>query len=196
MRTTPFDRIQKNLSGMLPLDCLKVLPKKWEKIGTVVVLKLPLELTQYQEMIGKVYADELGCSSALNDVGGISGVYRIPVVKVIWGSPRTETIHKENEVRYMLDPQKVYVAGTLIDFVPDMMVSVIRREAIPRLCPSFGGVDIQPLLSLQEFEFKGAFGLVLFNGFRTLNRDINAKLITPWSSEDRVGAVNRIGSGV
>ena len=96
----------------------------------------------------------------------------------------------------MLDPQKVYVVGTLIDCVPDMMVSIIRRAAIPTLYTPFFEVDIQPLMRLQEFEFKGAFGLVLFNGFRSLNRDISAKLMTPWSSEDGVVAVNRIGSGV
>ena len=94
----------------------------------------------------------------------------------------------------MLEPQKVYVTGTLIDCVPDMMVNIIRREAIPRVERLFRGVDIQPLMRLQEFEFKGAFGLVLFNGFRALNRDINAKLMTPWPSEDGVGADDRYGS--
>jgi len=96
----------------------------------------------------------------------------------------------------MLDPQKVYVTGTLIDYVPDMMVNIIRREAIPKLDDLFRGVDIQPLMGWQDFEFKGAFGLVQFNGFRTLNRDINAKLMIPAASEDAVGAANRIGSAV
>jgi len=107
MRKTPFDRIKKNLSGLLPLDCIRLLPEKWEKIGTVVVLKIPEELRWHQDIIGRMYAEELGCTSALNDVGGISGVYRTPVVKVIWGSSQTETIHKENGIRYKLDPQKV-----------------------------------------------------------------------------------------
>lgn len=94
----------------------------------------------------------------------------------------------------MLDPQIVYVAGTLIDSFPDMMVDIIRRVSIPKLDDLFRGVDIQPLMRWQDFEFKGAFGLVLFNGFRALNRDINAKLMTPWPSEDGVGADDRYGS--
>ena len=93
----------------------------------------------------------------------------------------------------MLDPQIVYVAGTLIDSFPDMMVDIIRRVSIPKLDDLFRGVDIQPLLRWQDFEFKGAFGLVLFNGFRALNRDINAKLMAPWPSENGVGAVDRYG---
>ena len=135
---TPFDRINKELSGILPADCVPLLPKKWEKIGTVVVLTIPPELMQYQEKIGKVYAEELGCFSALNGVGGISGVYRLPVVKVIWGSPRTETIHTENEVRYMLDPQKVmFSSGNMAERKRMGMISN-RKETVVDLFAGIG----------------------------------------------------------
>jgi len=107
MRVTPFECVQKELSKELPADCMQFLPKKWEKVGTVVILKLPKELEPFQETIGKVYASVLGCSSVLNDVGGIAGVYRTPTVTLVWGSSQTETMHTENGVRYLLDPQKV-----------------------------------------------------------------------------------------
>ena len=94
----------------------------------------------------------------------------------------------------MLDPQKVFITGTLIDSFPDMMVDIIRRSAMPRIDHLFRGVDIQPLVGWREFEFRGAFGLVLFNGFRAINRDMNAKMITPWSSDDGLGADDRYAS--
>lgn len=135
---TPFDRIKKNLSKMLPVDCLKRLPKKWEKIGTVVVVKIPKELTQYQEIIGKGYATELGCLSALNDVGGISGVYRTPAVKLLWGSSQTETVHKENGVRYALDPQKVmFSSGNMAERKRMGMISN-RKETVVDLFAGIG----------------------------------------------------------
>jgi len=83
------------------------LPDKWEKVGTVVTIKLPDELKQHQEIIGKAYAEVLGCTTVLNDVGGISGVYREPVVEVIFGASITETIHTENGILFKLDPQKI-----------------------------------------------------------------------------------------
>jgi tRNA wybutosine-synthesizing protein 2 len=83
------------------------LPEKWEKIGMVVTIKIPEELIQYKQIIGKAYAEVLGCKTALNDTGGISGVYRNPVVEVIFGSSETETIHSENGIRFKLDPQKI-----------------------------------------------------------------------------------------
>jgi tRNA wybutosine-synthesizing protein 2 len=107
MRQTPFEIITKSLSQQIPEAIISCLPEKWEKIGSVVIVKLSDELRQYQEIIGKVYASVLGCTTALNDIGGISGMYRQPVVEVIYGSPMTETIHIENGIRYKLDPQDI-----------------------------------------------------------------------------------------
>jgi tRNA wybutosine-synthesizing protein 2 len=107
MRQTPFELIKQSLSSELPQNMIRTLPEKWEKIGEVVTIKLPDELRPYQEMIGKVYTEILRCKTALNDIGGISGVYREPVVEVIYGPSTTETIHTENGIRYKLDPQKI-----------------------------------------------------------------------------------------
>ena len=93
----------------------------------------------------------------------------------------------------MLDPQKVYVTGTLIDFFPEMMAGIIRRESIPLVDRLFRGVDIQPLVGWRDFEFNGAFGLVLSSRHRAVNRDISAQLMNPWSSEDALGADGRYG---
>jgi tRNA wybutosine-synthesizing protein 2 len=107
MRQTPFEQITKSLSVLIPAEKICFLPKKWEKIGTVVTLKLPDELLAYQELVGKVYADVLGCWTTLNDTGGIIGVYREPVVEVIYGSQMTETLHIENGIRFKLNPRKI-----------------------------------------------------------------------------------------
>ena len=107
MQQTPFESIKKTLSRILPSGVVSRLPEKWEKIGTVVTIKLPDELKQYQKIIGKAYAEVLDCTTVLNDVGGISGVYRMPVVEVISGSSMTETIHTENGIRFKFDPQKI-----------------------------------------------------------------------------------------
>jgi len=107
MRQTPFDHIKKTLSLVLPSGVVSRLPDKWEKVGTVVTIRLPDELKQHQEIIGKAYAEVLGCTTVLNEVGGISGVYREPVVEVISGSSMTETIHTENGIRFKVDPQRI-----------------------------------------------------------------------------------------
>jgi len=116
MRQTPFERIKTIVSSEVPSELLGVLPDKWEKIGSVVTLRLPEELTPYQQTIGRAYATVLGCSSTLHVVGGIAGIYREPCVEVIFGSKQTETIHRENGIRYRLDPQRImFSSGNLAE---------------------------------------------------------------------------------
>jgi tRNA wybutosine-synthesizing protein 2 len=107
MRMTPFTRIKTTLSSFIPSEMIHRLPDKWEKIGTVVTIKLSEELSLYKQVIGKAYAEVLGCKTTLNDTGGVSGVFRNPVVEVIFGSSETETIHSENGIRFRLDPQTI-----------------------------------------------------------------------------------------
>jgi tRNA wybutosine-synthesizing protein 2 len=129
MRSTPFERITNRLSAELPAGLLQKLPDKWEKIGSVVILRLPEKLQEYQQMIGKVYAEVLGCRSTLNDQGGILGVYRQPQVEVIFGSSDTETLHRENGIRYKLDPQKtMFSSGNLKE--RQRMATISRNDEI------------------------------------------------------------------
>ncbi len=107
MQETPYQCIKKTLTSLIPSELLELLPGKWEKIGSVVTIKVPEELLRYKESVGKAYAECLGCGTTLNDTGGISGIYREPVVEVIYGSPQTETIHVENGIRFMIDPRRI-----------------------------------------------------------------------------------------
>ena len=115
MVVTPFEKIREKLSKDIPPNLLDDIPNKWEIIGEVLIVKLPNNLLHHKELIGKVYADFLGCKTVLNDVGGISGELREPDVEIIYGSNETETIHKENGVRYKLDPQKIMFSSGNMD---------------------------------------------------------------------------------
>lgn len=116
MRQTPFESITQKASLELPSELLAFLPEKWEKIGSVVILRVPEKLRPYQDIIGRVYAEVLGCSSVLHDRGGVSGVYREPSVEVIFGSSDTETIHRENGIRFRFDPKQImFSSGNLAE---------------------------------------------------------------------------------
>jgi len=104
---TPFDQIHSALENDIPPYLLDFLPKKWEKIGNVCIIKLHKKLTAYQQKIGKIYAEVLKCKSVLNDIGGITGRFREPKVRILFGSKVTETCHVENGIKYKLDPQKI-----------------------------------------------------------------------------------------
>ena len=111
----PLEKIKKSLKNNISLELTNFLPEKWEKIGDVLIVKLDEKLKSYGEEIGKTYAEVLHCKTVLNDVGGISGIYREPNVEILYGSENTEVVHKENGVRYKLDVAKIMFSSGNMD---------------------------------------------------------------------------------
>jgi len=138
MIETPFDQTEKILSKEIPPELLSKIPDKWEKIGDVVIIKLPKELRKYREKIGKAYAEVLRCKTALEDVSGISGIYREPNVEIIYGKKETETIHKENNIRYKLDPQKIMFSSGNMDERIRMATISNKNEIVVDLFAGIG----------------------------------------------------------
>jgi len=138
MRMTPFTHIKTTLSAFIPSEMIHRLPDKWEKIGTVVTIKLPEEVGQYKQIIGKAYAEVLGCKTTLNDTGGVSGVFRNPVVEVIFGSSETETIHSENGIRFRLDPQTIMFSSGNMTERRRMATIAAKNETVVDLFAGIG----------------------------------------------------------
>ncbi|HUS99728.1 MAG TPA: class I SAM-dependent methyltransferase family protein [Candidatus Thermoplasmatota archaeon] len=135
---TPFTHIKTTLSAFIPSEMIHRLPDKWEKIGTVVTIKLPEEVGQYKQIIGKAYAEVLGCKTTLNDTGGVSGVFRNPVVEVIFGSSETETIHSENGIRFRLDPQTIMFSSGNMTERRRMATIAAKNETVVDLFAGIG----------------------------------------------------------
>jgi len=138
MIETPFEQIKKSLSSHIPSNAIQFLPDKWEKIGEVIIVKLPAELRKYREKIGERYGKILQCKTVLNDIGGISGTYREPNVEIIYGEKETETIHKENGVRFKLDLQKVMFSSGNMDERIRMATISNKNETVVDLFAGIG----------------------------------------------------------
>jgi tRNA wybutosine-synthesizing protein 2 len=107
MRETPFHHICTMLAPRIPESHVSLLPRKWEKIGHVLVVKWDKNLDEYKEIICAAYATVLNVTTVLGEIQGIVGLLREPTVELLYGSPQTETIHVEQGIRYKLDPQKI-----------------------------------------------------------------------------------------
>lgn len=68
----------------------------------------------------------------------------------------------------LFDPQVVYIGGVLIDYSPDIMMDVIRREAMKNINRSYQGVEIRAMREVDEFGLRGALALVLLRPYRML----------------------------
>ncbi len=108
----PFEEIKKKLYGKISINDYKNLPKKWEKFGDVLVLKM--KNIKSKKIVAETYAKILNCKTVLEDVGGISGIERKPNFKLLYGKD-TETIHVENGIKYKFDVAKIMFSSGNID---------------------------------------------------------------------------------
>ncbi|MCD6147339.1 MAG: class I SAM-dependent methyltransferase family protein [Thermoplasmata archaeon] len=109
----PFKEIKKKAERIIGGKA-ELLPKKWEKFGDVLVIKFPGGFERKEE-VAKIYADVLKCRTVLEDVGGIMGVKRKPLVKHIYGDKNAETIHVENKIKFMFDASKIMFSSGNVD---------------------------------------------------------------------------------
>lgn len=111
---SPFQIIKNEVKKFLKEEEIKLLPKKWEKIGDILILKFPKELEGKKEIL-KIYAKVLKCKAVLGDKGGIIGEKREPFFVHLYGEKNTETIHTENKIKFKLDPLKIMFSSGNID---------------------------------------------------------------------------------
>ncbi len=110
----PLERILAHITGV-PSELLELLPDKWEIAGDVVTLKMDPALSPYSEEIGRVYAEVLDAASVYADVSGVSGEFREPDMRLLYGKGG-ESVKLENGIRYCFDVTKVmFASGNLAE---------------------------------------------------------------------------------
>jgi tRNA wybutosine-synthesizing protein 2 len=100
----PFERARD--AARIPPELKRFLPDKWERLGKVLVLKLPRRLQEHKREIARAYADALEVGTVLQDLSGSRGVLREPTTELLLGT-KTETVHIENYVRYSFDAARI-----------------------------------------------------------------------------------------
>ncbi len=112
-RGTPYQAVR--TTAHLPESLKELLPRRWERIGEVLVLRLPPELEAYREAVGEAYGRVLRAQAVVEETDGIRGAWRTPQTRVLWGED-TETVHQEHGIRYRLDPTQVmFSSGNLAE---------------------------------------------------------------------------------
>ena len=90
-----------------------LLPKAFDSIGDIAILRLPEELLDYETRIGNAI---LRWSRKFQTVAvdeGVTGEHRIRKVRVIAGEPRVRTEHIEYGIRYLVDVERAYFSPRL-----------------------------------------------------------------------------------
>jgi len=132
---SPFEQARRALSLPAELDAL--LPRRWEKVGDVLLLRLPPQLLDLSQEVAAAYARAVGATAVVRETGRISGVHRAPEVEVLWGQG-TETVHFENGLYYKLDVAKLMFSSGNIDEKLRMAALDCRGETVVDMFAGIG----------------------------------------------------------
>ncbi|MCI4364291.1 MAG: hypothetical protein L3K13_08390 [Thermoplasmata archaeon] len=105
----PLERVRARLGREAPAAAQQFLPRGHERLGRVILLRLPEEARPFFPAIGRAYLEELGLASVLRHAGPVAGVQRRPALERIAGT-ETETVVREHGVRYRFDAARILFA--------------------------------------------------------------------------------------
>jgi len=114
-----------------------VAPTKWERVGDVVVIRLPPEAQAHAATIAEAYGRTLRARTVVEDRSGIHGPLRTPDIRVLWGDG-TKTVHCEAGVRYRLDVAQVMFSSGNIRERSGISAHVKRDEVVVDLFAGIG----------------------------------------------------------
>jgi tRNA (guanine37-N1)-methyltransferase len=118
------------------------LPRAYDVIGKVIVIKIPDGLAQYREEIGRSLLSARPEARSVAEDRGVQGGQRIRELEVIAGEPDLETVHIEHGLRFCLDPSKVYFSPRLATERLRIAGLVGRGEAVLDMFAGVGPFSI------------------------------------------------------
>lgn len=148
VHATPYQEVQERLRPHLG-ERTELLPRKWERLGDVLVVRLPEELRADGtdvRLIGESYAETLSCRVVLDDRNGIQGPLRQPGVVRLFGDGPGETVVRQNGIAYRLDPERVMFSSGNLQERLRMAEVEARDETVVDLFAGIGYFTI-PLLA-------------------------------------------------
>jgi tRNA wybutosine-synthesizing protein 2 len=105
----PAERVRRRMAETIGLPVAQRLPTRYQRLGRVLILRLPEELRAHFRSIGAVWCAELGVETVLRYSGETEGELRIPQLEFIAGDDaRTEVV--EHGIRYRMDAQRILFA--------------------------------------------------------------------------------------
>ena len=109
-RAGPIDRVRARLGDRLSAAERAALPNGYQRLGSVLVVKLPESLRPHFGAIASAYVSELGVATVLRRRGPISGEYRVPSTERLAGAS-TVAETRENGVVYRFDAARIMFAA-------------------------------------------------------------------------------------
>jgi len=132
-----YHKLRSELPG-LKKEELDMLPRSYNILGDILILKLKPLLVKHEGDIGKAVLKIIPYIRTVCLDKGIEGITRKPAIEVIAGSKNTETIHTEHGCKFFLDvSESMWSKGNKFER-ERMMKSVKKGEIIVDMFAGIG----------------------------------------------------------
>lgn len=109
-RGPPAERVRERLRAAAGQRLADAMPRGYQRLGRVLVLRLPPEILRYGDALAAAWQAELGVETVLAHTGPIDGELRQPrLVRLGGGSSETEVV--EYGTRWRLDASRLMFAA-------------------------------------------------------------------------------------
>jgi len=109
MHSPPALRVRSRLRERAGEELARQMPLGYQRMGRVLLVRLPKTLRPYFPDIGRAWQEELGVETVVTPVGPIDGEARRPQVEILAGES-TETEVVEHGVRWRFDVARIMFA--------------------------------------------------------------------------------------
>ncbi|MFP3872738.1 MAG: class I SAM-dependent methyltransferase [Candidatus Natronoplasma sp.] len=109
------ERVDRDYTALvdLPEELKEYLPSSYDVIGDIAIIKLPREIEDHKEKIGKAILDTHKSLVTVLEDEGVEGKFRIRNVKHLAGEKKTVTVHREYGAEFEVDVSEVYFSPRL-----------------------------------------------------------------------------------
>lgn len=136
--------LKKALAGQLSSDELDRLVRSYDIVGDMAIIIIPEELHARRRQIADIIlALHKNIRVVARRAGHYGGEFRVLPLEIIGGEERRETLHRENGVRLLLNPEKVYYSVRSGN--ERKRVAALVREG-ERVLVLFSGIGPYPLV--------------------------------------------------
>ncbi|MGA8542166.1 MAG: 50S ribosomal protein L11 methyltransferase [Thermoplasmata archaeon] len=109
-RRSPADRVRDRVRATAGERWALGIPDGYQRMGRVLLLRLPARYRPLGDVIGRAWQEELGVETVMNRLGPVEGEFREPRVER-WVGTETETEVVEHGVRWRFDAARVMFAA-------------------------------------------------------------------------------------
>lgn len=149
--------LQQLLKKELTAKQLNLVPSTQEIVGSIMILEIPKELEKKEKVIARAFLESgNNIKTVVKKSSPHADVFRLRKVKILAGEKTKETVHKENNIKLMIDLEKTYFSARLANERLRISKQIKKGEEVLVM---FSGAAPYPLVLAKNSPVKAIRGI-------------------------------------